>query len=696
MIKDKACGSSKLTFKSVKLILLCVFVLSVFKSNGQVSVHDSLLTLINKQRKAKSFSKKDTSYIKLITRLSYELRYYKADSSLALSKQALKYSKSANYKVGEIKALMGLGFYHSDKGNYEKSISYFKQALHTAKNINSVSLELDCLSRIASQYSYLGNDGKALDGYLECIEIASRIQDKFMLSILNENIAGLYSDQKDFDEAMVYYKKTKKINEELGNPIYSAETMSNMASAYADMGELEYAMYNVNSSIVIFEEKRILDWLAYAYEVKGKVYLKQKKFNWALYWYKQSEMLHEQLEDDRAEISLLNGMAEAYLGLNKDNTSKPYAIKAYNLAKKINDKDGIVECANTLYKINKNRNDFKTALVYHEIYQEYSDSLNKNKNRKGLTMLKTKIEHEKQKEELILANEEALTKQKVYVYISLTILLVFIGLTLFIRRNERIQTDLNVELKSKTEKLEVSEKELKEINTTKDRLFSIIGHDLRGPIGAFQGLLKLFKDGEMSKEEFLGFVPKLRKDIDNISFTLNNLLSWGHTQMNGATTKPSLVSIDELVNENVNLLSEVANNKSITLINNIPLNTVAWSDNNQIDIVVRNLLSNAIKFTPENGIITIGAVQRVNHWEISVKDTGIGMDEKTQKQIFENNSTYTTYGTNEEKGTGLGLNLCKEMVEKNKGKLWAESSLNKGSCFYFTVPKGKRSFKKIA
>jgi len=239
-----------------------------------------------------------------------------------------------------------------------------------------------------------------------------------------------------------------------------------------------------------------------------------------------------------------------------------------------------------------------------------------------------------------------------------------------------------------------NETELRDINETKDKLFSIIGHDLRGPIAAFQGLLKLYKDDEIDSKEFLQFIPKLSSDIDHISFTLNNLLSWGQTQMNGSVTKPSIVSIENLVNENINLLSETADAKSLKIINKMTANILSWTDSDQIDIVIRNLISNAIKFTPENGMITIDALERSTSWEISVRDTGVGIDKEIQEKIFEKSSNITTYGTNDEKGTGLGLSLCKEMVEKNSGKIWVESFKPNGTCFYFTLPKVRDKFQK--
>ncbi len=634
----------------------------------------------------------DTIYIDLLINLGSEMRFYQNDSLLLLAEKALDLSLKVDYQKGESQSLVGLGDYYSDKGEALKAIDYYEQALILAKKINNMGLVLRIMNNLAGEQNYMGDYAKALHGYLEGIELAEKLDQKDMISIMNENIANLYATQKDYEQALEFYKKVMKINEQIGNEVYIAETLSNLSSLYADMGNMDYAMFNINKSIAIFEKRKIRDWLAFAYETKGKVYLKQDNYKWALYWYNQSEMLHEKLEDDRGKIDLYNGMAEAYLGMSQDSISERYANHAYEISRKINFIEGVQKCAQTLYKINKNKNEYQTALQYHETYQQLSDSLSTNENKKSLTLLKTKMEYDKQKIELIAENDKALAKQERYVNVALVVLLIFIIITLLVHRGQKIQKKLNQELKVKKEALEARESELRDNIETKDKLFSIIGHDLRGPIGALQGILKLFSDGEIDKNEFLEFMPKLTDDVDNISFTLNNLLSWGQTQMNGAVTKPTSVSLESLVTENINLLTEVAKNKSIKIKNEIGENVLVWSDSNQIDIVIRNLISNALKFTPENGIITLRAQEHKEHWQVAVQDTGVGMDNNTLDKLFSKSSNITTYGTNNEKGTGLGLSLCKEMVEKNNGSIWVESKLRIGSCFYFTLPKAQNKY----
>ncbi|WP_282054776.1 tetratricopeptide repeat-containing sensor histidine kinase [Maribacter luteus] len=685
--------------KKLALIFIAM-ILGYTQLYSQVPRRDSLQYQIKQLRLKKDFNPHDSHYINMLMKLGDEIRYYNSDSLHLISNEVLKLASESGNKFSKCNSLTGIGNFYEDQGNYDKAIYYYQKAYEVAKRIKDDELLLGnklllgIENSIANVYYYKGDYAESLSRYLKSIELASLIGDNKMLAILNENIASLYADQNDYDQAIGFFKIVKKLNEKIGDEINTAKTMSNLASVYADMGKLEYAMYNINSSIGVFEKHKIMDWLAYAYEVKGKAYLESKDYKWALFWYKQGEMMHHNVDDDRGETSLLNGIAEAYLGQHKDSLSEVYAQKAFELSKRLKFHEEIQKSANTLYRINKNKGDLKSALTFHELYQTLHDTIISNKNEKSLTMLVTKLDFEEQKEKLILENEKALASQKRYIYIALLILVIFLVITLIVRRNEKVQKRLNVELYNKTAKLVENEKKLRATNETKDKLFSIIGHDLRGPIAAFQGLLQLYRNGEIGSNDFLQFIPKLGKDLDNISFTLNNLLSWGQTQMNGSTTKPSIICLENLVNDNINLLEETATAKSIRIVNKITSNVLSWADNDHIDIVFRNLLSNAIKFTPENGKITIDVSERSTSWEISVKDTGVGINLETQKKLFKKNSSITTYGTNDEKGTGLGLSLCKEMVEKNNGEIWVESTIPNGSCFYFTLPKMRNKFQK--
>ncbi len=678
--------------------MLCVFTLCLsIPMLAQTSKRDSLAFKLQRLESTNRFNPKDTSHINLLARLAFSYRYLDTDSLFSIGEKVLKYSKDIDYTYGEIKGLDALGNYYYSKGNREKSMPLFKEALELARKIDDIECEVSIINTLAQNYSFEGNYAEALNWNLKGIDLAKEIDNQQMLSILNENIAGLYADQKDFKNALMFYDTVQKINRRLGNEVIDAETQSNMASLYKDAKDYKSAMFNINRSINTFEKNKVYDWLAYAYEVKGDIYLDQEKYKWALYWFDQSNMLFKhQIEDDRIKIELMNGMAKVYFGLEKDSLSLKYAEEGFALSKEIKSLQGQIDCSETLYKVHKKNGNNPEALAYLETFKTLSDSLFKDKNKQSLSLLETKLHYEQEKQELIEANEAALAKQRNYIYFSIIILFILSIITFVIRRSENIQKKLNKELKDKSQAIIQREAQLHEINKTNTKLFSIIGHDLRGPIGGLQGILKMFTEGDISTKELISFIPKLKTDVENISFTLNNLLSWGLNQLNGVVTKPKRVSLSYIVGNNIRLLSEIAKSKSIKIINQLPENPRIWADNNQIDIVIRNLLSNAIKFTPENGLITIDAKEKSDMWQISIRDTGIGMTAEMQRSIFRDSSNITTYGTNNEKGTGLGLSLCKEMVHKNNGKIWVDSVPRKGTTFFFTVPKAHSRYQKAS
>ena len=231
------------------------------------------------------------------------------------------------------------------------------------------------------------------------------------------------------------------------------------------------------------------------------------------------------------------------------------------------------------------------------------------------------------------------------------------------------------------------EEQLQELLVTKDKLFSIISHDLRGPIGSFMQIIELLtSDLKVNPDMQANLLNELKDMSKNTFYLLENLLNWSRSQRSDIVYNPRSIIINELIKENISLLSGAAAQKSIHIQFDIQTKYAAYADYDMINLVIRNLLSNAIKFTRIGGLIGISISESADFVEIGIADNGVGMSPEMAEKLFTDNQFHSTPGTSNEKGSGLGLVLCKDFVRRNGGSISVESVLEKGSRFVFTVP----------
>jgi len=233
--------------------------------------------------------------------------------------------------------------------------------------------------------------------------------------------------------------------------------------------------------------------------------------------------------------------------------------------------------------------------------------------------------------------------------------------------------------------------ELRELNATKDKFFSIIAHDLRSPFNSILGFSELLQDEAKFTEiaTIERYATIISSTARNTLSLLDNLLAWARMQQGKVKFNPVSVILSNLIKQEFSVLENSALQKNISLISGFTENIILVADENMLSTTLRNLFSNAIKFTPNNGKVTVMAKVEDGQVEISVSDTGIGMEEQTIQRLFNIETSFTTRGTQNEKGTGLGLLLCKEFIEKHGGEISVKSELGKGSTFSFTLPKNR-------
>jgi len=236
--------------------------------------------------------------------------------------------------------------------------------------------------------------------------------------------------------------------------------------------------------------------------------------------------------------------------------------------------------------------------------------------------------------------------------------------------------------------LKIKNEQLRELNATKDKFFSIIAHDLKAPFSGILGFSEILRDEAQNLD--IGLIESYANNINSTAHQtfklLENLLDWAKMQQNGFSFEPVPISFNYILNTEIEGLKTNADQKNIALVNKTAKEIILTADEKLLSSVLRNLMSNAVKFTHKGGKVFIEAKMKLDSVEISISDTGVGMDNETLQKLFKIEDSFTSRGTENEKGTGLGLLLCKEFVEKHGGKIWVNSEKGKGSTFTFSIP----------
>ncbi|WP_158979340.1 tetratricopeptide repeat-containing sensor histidine kinase [Cellulophaga sp. L1A9] len=668
-----------------------IFLLFLFSSNvSQLQAQEKKQKILSEIIAHRLQNKKKASaYINLVNSLGWELRYTNFDSVAILSEEGYKLSKEINYKRGQAKALLASSFSEIIAfKNTEETLKKIDQAIQFSTDIKADSTLISAYNIKAIYKTYIDDYEGAYKDYNLALLLCQKSNNTLEETKLYSNLATLFSVLGDNDESIRYYIKALDIANNLKEKFWLGVVKSNLGYLYNKTNQFEKAAILLDESIQIFIDEDRKVWLAYAYLTKANLLLNKKSPEEAIIFLDLSDDLLKNLIYEKLKQDLLLGYTKYYQQLNNSEKSEELAEEGFLLSTTNKNQIAIANFSEILYQLNKEKENQGSALFYLEKFKNITDSVALQSKQNALALLKAKTDFQKEQNDLKLDSQRTIKQQKTYIVFSLFIVFLVILIAYYGYKNNKTITHLNSQLEEKTEILENSEKTLKYANETQEKLFSIISHDLKSPINALKNLLLLIKNGDIKPNEFLNFAPKLYNDVDAMSFTLNNLLSWSKSQMNGFVNNPINFNVSEKINNSIKLLQENANQKNISIRNNIPKDAEVNCDSNQFNLIIRNLLNNGIKFTPCGGSIIVDAHLKKEYLEIRIKDTGVGITPDIQNNLFKPDSALqSTYGTNKEKGTGLGLLLCKEMVENNGGEIFVMSKINEGSTFYFTIPK---------
>ncbi|MFP4019827.1 MAG: sensor histidine kinase, partial [Bacteroidales bacterium] len=370
------------------------------------------------------------------------------------------------------------------------------------------------------------------------------------------------------------------------------------------------------------------------------------------------------------------------------------AKEANAIAQKTGAWEQIMSANKVLSETHENMSNQTQALNYYKIYHEAKDSLfNLEKNRQ-IEELEIQYQTERKEKQIQLLEknrelqEDKLKQSRNIQYISITATSVIMVLLFIIFYRYRHQKKLAAVLSEKNDVISKQREKYQKLNATKNRILSVISHELRSPLSLIINFSDLVQEGNLEKDRMIEYNRYTYQNAYSLLHLLENLLEWTKNQQNEIYIQHRKQLLYPVIINNLEILNNLAKNKNIkikTAIKNEE--TQAFFDYDMISTAMRNLISNAIKFTPEGGKIEISVEERENEVKIEVKDTGVGISNTDKQKILDEFNHYTNTGTQQEKGTGIGLVITKEFIEKNNGNLYIESKPNEGSKFWFTLPK---------
>jgi signal transduction histidine kinase len=481
---------------------------------------------------------------------------------------------------------------------------------------------------------------------------------------------------------------SRQINDKEGEP-YSLDEIGDVLLR---QGKYDSALTTLFASLKLGRALQLNAVLPQSMSNIAKTYLKKGEFATALKYYDSTYSLYAKNKDNYgiAEIELGRGLV--YQKQEKYDAAMQAIDKSLTMARKLNARILEIQCFNQLASLWETKGDYKKALEYFKLYKQSEDTLFSEDMQGKLLRDQIRFETESKDSQIAALSEQqentedALKRQEFVRNILVVVMALSVILLISVYRSGRRRRQINTLLVRHQEETEKRSVELERLNQVKDKFFSIISHDLRSPINALSGLLDLIDKGAVTAEELPKHIKELKARFNHTRVLLNNLLDWTLLQMDKLNLQAAKIDLKNIVDENIQLFGTIPG-KEIKLTNEIPPNTIGYADSNTINLVIRNLITNAVKFTKDKGEVRVNAVAQGNDWVVSVKDNGVGMPTDVLRILFDKTAPYTTRGTANEKGTGLGLILCKEFVEKNGGKIWVESAEDYGSSFYFTVPK---------
>jgi signal transduction histidine kinase len=571
------------------------------------------------------------------------------DSSYLYSEKSLALSEKIDFPEGVIKSNSNIGRVFSFIGKYDSASIYYLNSLRAADNSSNIQGTINSLI-------FLGENSRAYRAYdqgkvylFRAFETNKKINDSLILARIYNRLAAIYFELKNHDSTMYYAETSMIISKNLQNKELIGSNLNILGVNYANIKDYKKSIEYLNKAEDIFTEI-----------------------------------------DSPDLPNVLNSLGAIYNLTGNREEAIIHGLKSYNIAVNNHITTYVQIAADVLSEAYEAQGNYKESLKYIKISTGYKDSLYNVVLANKINEYNSMYDVEKSEKENDLLKQKQSIKDiqiKASAVAMIAAIALIVAFLFYFRKNRKVNYQLSVQ----KEELEKISEELKKLNKTKDKFFSIIAHDLRNPFNSIIGFSDLlannydsFDDNE--KKEMLFNI----KDSSLIAHELlENLLQWSRSQSGTMQVSPEDIDLNEIALENVGLLRHTSQFKEVFLHSEIHSNTMAYADLKMVSTVIRNLMNNGIKFTPKGGEVKISAKKEKDFVKVSISDTGIGIKKESIEKLFRIDDSYKRAGTEGEEGSGLGLIVCKEFIDKNGGKIWVESEQDQGSRFIFTIPAEK-------
>ncbi len=654
--------------------------------------------------------------------LGWAIRSSRPSEALQLSKRGLAIAECLERPQDVIRALTDIGLIYWRMGNFSMAYDFFFEARQMAEREGDRFGFARVLSSIGIIFSGQGHYDNALEYYFRALQIYDDIDSIARTASVLNNIGMVYQRRSEFSMAEIYHRESLSVKEAFGDLKGLAFSLNNLGVVAQENGSYDEALDYFSRALSIREGFQDHREMANTRRNMGVLFFRIENFERAIEELSLSRVLFEGVED-------YNGVAQVDFYLGEVYHAQGEIRRAFDLfyqSLEVSERLGLAALASQNYKklseLMALRGWYRDAYRLQQEYLIIQDSIHDEDTRRRVIELQLMYDRERKEDEIELlrkANQitvlnlekQRLLRNFLVSFVILILIMLFILYNRFlvtnktnklleiqkeeIHQNNRQLQDLNsklVEEKGKVEelntKLQESEKNLMDINKTKDKFFSIISHDLRNPFASIVSFSRILKRdiNQLSRDELRELTLELDKSVLKISSLLDNLLQWSRSQTKKIKFQPEYFQPKEIIRDNINLFSAVSREKNIDVIDRVDETLTVYGDVNMTETVVRNLLSNALKYTNMGGEIVLSSEVVDDFARLKVADSGVGIAAIDQKKLFRVDTLHTTYGTRDEKGSGLGLLLCREFVEKQGGWIDLKSVPDEGSVFSFSLP----------